>query len=73
MIVVVNRDKSIRQILITLDAGLGGALVWGRVRFNFMNKYRLMLSYAASVAREKTFNIIMSQGGFRCALKRQKK
>ena len=46
MTVVVNRDKSIRQTLITSDVGLGGALAW-------WNNYFLMLSYATGVAREK--------------------
>ena len=51
MKVVVHRDKSIRQTLITSDVGLGSALAWGKVRFNFVNNYRLMLSYTADVAR----------------------
>ena len=49
MTVVVYRDKSIRQTLITSDDGLGGALAWG-------NNYFLMLSYATGVAREKNFD-----------------
>ena len=53
MTVVVYRDKSIRQTLITSDVGLGGALAWGKVRFNFVNNYRLLLSYTSDVARAK--------------------